>query len=69
MSLNLLFVGQTLQFELKRRCFVVMLDFTDQEIVLKKKFHTVSLPSGERHLTMSQTDSSQKPDQPSTPVS
>ncbi|XP_034424676.1 protein mono-ADP-ribosyltransferase PARP14-like [Hippoglossus hippoglossus] len=43
-------------------------DKEDQERVLQKKLHMVSLPSGERHLTMSQTDSSQKPDQPSTPM-
>ena len=63
MSFNLLFVGHTLRFELKRRCCVVMWDFTDQERVLQKKLHVVSLPSGQRLLTMSQTDSPQKPDQ------
>ncbi|KAE8279183.1 Poly [ADP-ribose] polymerase 15 [Larimichthys crocea] len=38
----------------------------DQERVLQRKFHTISLPSGELHLTVSRTDSPQNPDQPST---
>lgn len=40
--------------------------FTDQERVLHMKFHTISLPSGELHLTVSLTKSPQNPDQPST---
>ncbi|XP_069028357.1 protein mono-ADP-ribosyltransferase PARP14-like isoform X1 [Embiotoca jacksoni] len=35
----------------------------DQERVLSKKFHTVKLPGGEQRLTVSQTSSSQIPEQ------
>ncbi|KAE8279189.1 Poly [ADP-ribose] polymerase 14 [Larimichthys crocea] len=38
----------------------------DQERVLQRRLHTIYLPSGELHLTVSQTDSRQNPDQPST---
>ncbi|XP_061566260.1 protein mono-ADP-ribosyltransferase PARP14-like [Cololabis saira] len=38
----------------------------DQERVLQRKFHTISLPAGELRLTVSRTDSAQTPDQPST---
>lgn len=38
----------------------------DQERVLQRKFHTITLPSGDRHLTVSRSDAPQTPDQPST---
>ncbi|XP_031582744.2 protein mono-ADP-ribosyltransferase PARP14-like [Oreochromis aureus] len=38
----------------------------DQERVLQRKFHTITLPSGEVQLTVSQTSSPQTSDQPST---
>ncbi|XP_038587306.1 protein mono-ADP-ribosyltransferase PARP14 isoform X2 [Micropterus salmoides] len=38
----------------------------DQERVLQRKFHTISLPSGEVRLTVSRTNLPQNPDQPST---
>ncbi|XP_049425461.1 protein mono-ADP-ribosyltransferase PARP14-like [Epinephelus fuscoguttatus] len=38
----------------------------DQERVLQRKFHNLSLPCGELHLTVSRTESSQTTDQPST---
>ncbi|XP_067436298.1 uncharacterized protein [Thunnus thynnus] len=41
----------------------------DQERVLPREFHTISLPSGELHLTVSQTNSRETPkhtDRPST---
>ncbi|XP_042368641.1 uncharacterized protein LOC121962451 [Plectropomus leopardus] len=41
-------------------------DKEDQERVLRRKSHTISLPSGELRLTVSRTDSPQTPDQPST---
>ncbi|XP_025761284.1 poly [ADP-ribose] polymerase 14 isoform X3 [Oreochromis niloticus] len=38
----------------------------DQERVLQRKFHTITLPSGEVRLTVSRTSSPQTSDQPST---
>ncbi|CAI5669260.1 unnamed protein product [Oreochromis niloticus] len=38
----------------------------DQERVLQRKFHTITLPSGEVQLTVSRTSSPQTSDQPST---
>ncbi|KAM6908970.1 uncharacterized protein FYW49_012838 [Xenentodon cancila] len=38
----------------------------DQERVLQRQFHTISLPGGPLQLTVSRTDSAQTPDQPST---
>ncbi|XP_019208948.1 poly [ADP-ribose] polymerase 14 isoform X4 [Oreochromis niloticus] len=38
----------------------------DQKRVLQRKFHTITLPSGEVRLTVSQTSSPQTSDQPST---
>ncbi|KAI3375718.1 hypothetical protein L3Q82_004022 [Scortum barcoo] len=41
-------------------------DKDDKERVLRRKFHTISLPRGELCLTVSRTNSPQSPDQPST---
>ncbi|XP_040887490.1 protein mono-ADP-ribosyltransferase PARP14-like [Toxotes jaculatrix] len=38
----------------------------DQERVLQRKFHTISLPGGELHLTVSRTNSTQTPDMSQT---
>ncbi|XP_042082638.1 protein mono-ADP-ribosyltransferase PARP14-like isoform X3 [Haplochromis burtoni] len=38
----------------------------DQDRVLQRKFHTITLPSGEARLTVSRTSSPQTSDQPST---
>ena len=62
----------TLQFERNEDFSWDFVVFTDQERVLQRKFHAVSLPSGELQLTVSRTNSPQTPksfDQPSTSYS